>query len=160
MYVNPNDEQLRAFVGKVAGRVNQQALWNQYLACYQLDSSNWSTLAVKMHHYFFITRDDAATVADFDAYIQACVDWGLNNYHGVARGLQKGVAIHPVLLQAYPSAEIIARTKQKPNAHWAAFVLPSVVNLSTGAVDYLEKTPVWGLAMWKGIRKVAQEALG
>ena len=160
MNVNPNDELYRSFVGKVAGRVNQPATWNMALGCYQLESNNWSAFAVKMHHYFFIIRDDAASAAEYDAYIRACVDWGLKNYHGLPRGLQKGVAIHPVLLQANPAAEVIARTKQKPDSHWAAFVLPSVVSLTSGTVEYLEQTPLWGFAMWKGIRKAAQQALG
>ena len=160
MFVNPNDEILRSFVGKAAGRAGEEAPWNQELGCYQLCLQNWSAVAVKMHHYFYITRDDAATAADFDAYVKACADWGLKNYRGVPRGLQKGVAIHPVLLQAQPSAEVIAYTKQKPGSRWAAFVMPTVVNLSTGALDYLEKTPVWGFAMWKGVRKVAQGVLG
>lgn len=160
MNINPNDEILRSFVGKVASRVGQEAPWNQELGCYQLDSQNWGFLVVKMHHYFFITRDEEASVDDFDVYVKKCVDWCLNNYRGVPRGMQKGVAIHPVLIQHDPSPEVIAYTKQKPNAHWAAFVLPTVCNLTTGAVEYLEKTPVWGFAMWKGVRSVAQKLLG
>lgn len=52
MNVNPNDEQLRAFVGMVAGRIGQEAPWNPQLGAYQLSSQNWATFAVKMHHYF------------------------------------------------------------------------------------------------------------
>ena len=61
---------LRAFAGKVAGRVGEEAPWNPELGCYQLCLKNWGAVAVKMHHYFFITRDDAATAADFDAYAE------------------------------------------------------------------------------------------
>ncbi len=160
MHTDPNDAQLRDFVGKMAGRIGKEAPWNPELGCYQLDSESWGTLAVKMHHYFFVTRDDGATAADFDAYVRACVDWGLKHYRGIPRGLQKGVAIYPVLLQAPPSPEVVAYTKQKPDSHWAAFALPCVVDLSTGAVEHLEKTPVWGFAMWKGVKRAADEALG
>ena len=160
MNVSPNDELLRSYAERAAGRVGQQAQWNPELGCYTLDAKNWSVLAVKMHHYFFIARDDAATVADFDAYVKACVEWGLENYRGVPRGLQKGVAIYPVLVQTQPSAEVIAYTKQKPNSHWAAFALPTVVSASTGVVEYLEKTPMWGFAMWSGVRRAAQSVLG
>ena len=159
MYTNANEAQLREFVSKVAGRIGQEAPWNPELGCYQLDSQSWGALAVKMHHYFFITRDDNATAADFDVYTRTCVDWALKHYSGMPRGMQKGVAIYPVLLQAAPSPEVIAYTKQKPNSHFAAFALPCVVNLATGAVDHLDKTPIWGLAMWKGIKRLADETL-
>ena len=159
MHVNLNDELLKSFAEKTAGRVGQQAEWNPELGCFVLDPKNWGFLAVKMYHYFFITRDDAATASDFDEYVHACVDWGLNNYQGLPRGMQKGVAFHPVLLQENPSPEVVAYTKQKPDAHWAAFVMPTVVDLSSGSVEYMEKTPIWGFAMWKGIRKVSDEVL-
>lgn len=160
MHVDGNDSQLREFVSKMTGRIGKEAPWNPELGCYQLDTESWGVLAVKMHHYFFVTRDDTATAADFDAYVQACVSWGLENYRGIPRGLQKGVAIYPVLLQAAPPADVVAYTKQKPDSHWAAFALPTSVNLTTGAVEYLDKTPFWGFAMWKGVRKAASEALG
>ena len=160
MYADANDEVLRSFAEKVAESTGQEVSWVPELCCYQLNTKSWGALAVKMHHYFFIARNDAASVADFDAYTRTCVDWGLKHYQGFVRGMQKGVAIYPVLLQANPSGEVVAYTKQKPDAHWAAFALPVVVNLSTGAIDYLEKTPIWGFAMWKGIRKAASEALG
>ena len=160
MNVNPNDEYLRSFVGMVAGRVGDQAPWNPELGAYQLVSQSWAAFAVKMHSYVFITRDDYATSADFDAYTKACVDWALNHYAGLPRGLQKGVAIYPVVLQARANPDTVAYTKQKPDPHWAAFTLPVAVDLSTGAVEYLDSTPVWGFAMWKGVKKTAQQLLG
>lgn len=160
MFADANDEQLRSYVTKAVNRTGKQASWLPELGCWQLDTKSWGALAVKMHHYFFIARDDMATAADFEAYTQACVSWGLKHYQGIPRGLQKGVAIYPVLLQTEPSPEVVARTKQKPESHWAAFVLPTSVNLTTGAVEYLEKTPIWGFAMWRGIRKAADLALG
>ena len=159
MFVNPNDEQLRAYVGMVAGRLGQEAPWNAQLGAYQLVSQGWAALAVKMHRYFLITRDDNATAADFAAYTQACVAWSLDNYAGFPRGVQKGVAIYPVLLQAHAAPDVVAYTKEKPDAHWAAFAMPTVVDLSSGKVDFLEKTPVWGFAMWKGVREAATAAL-
>ncbi len=160
MFVDANDERLRSFVEKVAARTGAQAAWVPELGCWQLDTKGWGALAVKMYHYFFIARNDTASATDLEAYTQACVTWGLEHYQGIPRGLQKGVAIYPVLLQAEPSEEVVAYTKRKPNAHWAAFALPCVVNTSTGAVEHLDKTPVWGFAMWKGIRKAADQALG
>ena len=160
MYADANDELLKSFIAKVAERTGQQPTWVPELGCYEVNTKSWGALAVKMHHYFFVTHDDTATAADFDAFTQASVKWGLKHYEGLLRGMQKGVAIYPVLLQASPSAEVVAYTKQKPDAHWAAFALPTVVNLTTGAVDYLDKTPIWGFAMWKGIKKAAESALG
>lgn len=160
MNVNPNDEQLRAFVGKVASRIGQQAPWIPELNAYQLNSQSWGVLAVKMHHYFLITRDDNATAADFDAYVKTCVDWALNNYQGLPRGLQKAVGVYPVLLQANAHPDVVAYVKQKPDAHFAAFALPCVFDLSTETLDYMDQTPIWGFAMWRGVRKAASEALG
>ena len=160
MYVDADDAVLRSFVDKVSERTGQQASWIPELCCYELNTKRWGPLVVKMHHYFFIAHADNADATELEAYTKSCVDWGLKHYQGVMRGMQKGVAIYPVLLQASPSPEVIAYTKQKPDAHWAAFALPTVVNLSTGAIDFLDKTPIWGFAMWKGIRKAATEALG
>ena len=160
MYADATDAALKSFAEKVAQATGQQLAWIPELGCYQFNTKSWGALAVKMHHYFFIARNDAATAADFDAYTQACVDWGLKHYEGFARGMQKGVAIYPVLLQASASAEVVAYTKQKPERHWAAFALPVAVDLSAGTISYLDKTPIWGLAMWKGIKKVAAETLG
>lgn len=159
MYAGANDELLKSFVEQVAARTDQEVTWVPELCSYQLSTKSWGALAVKMHHYFFVARNEDATAADFDAFTKACVSWGLNHYKGLPRGVQKGVAIYPVLLQTNPSAEVVAYTKQKPNAHWAAFALPVVANLSTRSIEYLDKTPVWGFAIWKGIKKTATEAL-
>ena len=160
MYVNPNDEQLRAFVGKVAGRTGQEAPWVPAVGAYVLSSQSWGALAVKMHHYFLVTRDDNATGADMDAYTKACVEWALHNYQGLPRGLQKGVGVYPVLLQAQARPDVVAYVKQKPAAHWAAFALPTVVDLASGTPIFMDATPVWGFAMWKGVKKAAMNALG
>ena len=159
MYAGQDDELLKSFAEQVAARTDQEVAWVPELCSYQLNTKSWGALAVKMHHYFYIARNEEASAADFDTYTQACVSWGLNHYQGLPRGMQKGVAFHPVLLQENPSPEVVAYTKQKPDAHWAAFVMPTVVDLSSGSVEYLEKTPIWGFAMWKGIRKVSDEVL-
>ena len=62
--------------------------------------------------------------------------------------------------QARANPDTVAYTKQKPDPHWAAFTLPVAVDLSTGAVEYLDSTPVWGFAMWEGVKKTARQLLG
>lgn len=92
--------------------------------------------------------------------MKACSDWALNNYQGALRGLQKGVVSYAILLQHPLNANAVAFTKELPKKHFAAFDLPILVDPFTGACEMLEKTPVWGFAMWKGIKKAAREALG
>lgn len=54
----------------------------------------------------------------------------------------------------------VSFAKEKPKGHFAAFDLLMVVDSVTGDCETLERTPVWGFAMWKGIKQAGREAIG
>ena len=48
---------------------------------------------------------------------------------------------------------------EKPSVKFAAFQLAIALDPIAREIRYLEKTPVWGYAMWNGIKRAADEAL-
>ena len=112
-----------------------------------------------MHQYFFIASDDHAGYEEMRAYSEACTSWALDNYQGLPRGLQKGIAIYPVMLQHPIDPGALRYVLEKPNMKFAAFQLAVALDPVAGEIRYLEKTPVWGYAMWNGIKRTAGETL-
>lgn len=129
------------------------------LGAYHIVTKRFTAALANLHQHFFVSAYDAAGYAEMQAYTKACSDWALNNYQGALRGLQKGVVIYAVLLQHPLRADAVSYTKELPKKHFAAFDVPVLVDPVTGTCEMLEKTPVWGFAMWKGIKRAAREAL-
>lgn len=129
------------------------------LSSYLMVTERMSAVMANMHQFFFFTQNDACNGALMHQFTSACVSWALHNYQGAPRGMMKGVAIYPVMCQTVANPEVIAFTKQKPDMHYSSFTLACSVELSTGRVEWMEKTPVYGLAMWNGVKKVAELAL-
>lgn len=151
---------LSAFVQAMSNRLGEPAQYIPELGAYLIVTKRFSAALANMHQHFFVSAYDAAGYPEMQAYMKACSDWALNNYQGALRGLQKGVVSYAILLQHPLNANAVAFTKELPKKHFAAFDLPILVDPFTGACEMLEKTPVWGFAMWKGIKKAAREALG
>ena len=111
-----------------------------------------------MRTYFLIKHDDNATAGDFDAFSHACARWVRSN-----KEFNNNMVAYPVLLQARARHDVVAYAKQAPPGFLqdpGIFTLPTVVDLSTGDVQFMDASPTVGLLMWKGIRKAAVEALG
>jgi hypothetical protein len=43
---------------------------------------------------------------------------------------------------------------------WAAFEMPVLVDLESGRIHSLEKTPIWGAFYFRGFRQLVRETLG
>lgn len=118
-----------------------------------------SAALVNVHQYFFVTQNDGADYQTVDNYTKACVKYALENYKGLPRGLQKGIAVYAVMCQTQANPQAVARAKKKPENHFAAFELPVVVDLSHKSIAYIDSTPAWGFAIWRGVKKTAQTLL-
>lgn len=112
-----------------------------------------------MHSYFFFAANDLAGYAQMQVYAEACMAWARKNYEGLPRGMQSGLAVYPVMLQHPLQPDALAYVKQIPDKHWAAFELPVLFDPMTGQLEHLDKTPVWGFAMWRGIKATARMVL-
>ena len=154
-----SDTPFGAYLGKVSARLQTPPTYIPELSSYLMVNKRFSGALANIHQFFFLTQNDACNGAMMQQFTEGCVSFALNNYKGAPRGLQKGVGIYPVMCQTAPNPEVISYTKRKPDAHFSAFALPCSVNLSTGWLEYLDKTPVWGMAMWRGIKNVAKKTL-
>lgn len=151
--------QLASYLQRVAARLQQDPQFVPELGAYLFLTTRFSAALTNMHQYFFVVADDSADYEKMRAYSEACTSWALANYQGVPRGLQKGIAIYPVMLQHPINPGVLRYVEEKPNIKYAAFQLATALDPIAGEIRYLQKTPVWGFAMWSGIKRAADEAL-
>ena len=150
---------LNPFVQQVATRMGEPAQFIPELQTYLFVTKRFSAALANIHQYFLIYENNGVGYNEMRDYSAACTDWALHNYAGVPRGLQKGVAIYPVMLQHPMNPGAIQFVKEKPKAKFAAFTLPVVVDPIDRQVQFMDTTPVWGFAMWGGVKKAATEVL-
>ena len=155
----PSQQALPAYVQQVAARLGETPQLIPELGTYLFVTKRFSAALANIHQYFFIYANDLVGYNEMRDYATACTDWALHNYAGVPRGLQKGIAIYPIMLQHPMNPSAIQFVKEKPKAKFAAFTLPVVVDPVERQLQFMDSTPVWGFAMWGGIKKAAAEAL-
>ena len=112
-----------------------------------------------MHSYFFFAANDLAGYAQMQVYAEACMAWARKNYEGLPRGMQSGLAVYPVMLQHPLQPGRTRLCEADPGQALAAFELPVLFDPMTGQLEHLDKTPVWGFAMWRGIKASARMVL-
>lgn len=150
---------LPSYLQTVASRICQAPQFIPEAGAYLLVADQRGALAVQMHSYFFFAANDLAGYAQMQVYAEACMAWARKNYEGLPRGMQSGLAVYPVMLQHPLQPDALAYVKQIPEKHWAAFELPVLFDPMTGQLEHLDKTPVWGFAMWRGIKATARMVL-
>lgn len=150
---------LPSYLQTVASRICQAPQFIPEAGAYLLVADQPGALAVQMHSYFFFAANDLAGYAQMQVYAEACMAWARKNYEGLPRGMQSGLAVYPVMLQHPLQTDALAYVKQIPDKHWAAFELPVLFDPMTGQLEHLDKTPVWGFAMWRGIKATARMVL-
>ncbi|WP_346674668.1 zinc ribbon domain-containing protein [Enorma phocaeensis] len=150
---------LPSYLQTVASRIGQTPQFIPEAGAYLLVADRRGALAVQMHSYFFFAANDLAGYAQMQVYAEACMAWARKNYEGLPRGMQSGLAVYPVMLQHPLQPDALAYVKQIPDKHWAAFELPVLFDPMTGQLEHLDKTPVWGFAMWRGIKASARMVL-
>ena len=73
------------------------------------------------------------------------------------RGLGSGLVVYAVFAVQEAGPDLLALTAGGAAKHWAAFEFPVVAELASGRVRRQEKTPVWGAAYFKSMRREADE---
>lgn len=153
------DDRPASYLERLAAKLQQSPRYIPELDAHVLLTTRLAAALTDMHQYFFIASNDRAGYEEMRAYSEACTSWALDNYQGLPRGLQKGIAIYPVMLQHPIDPNALRYVLEKPSVKFAAFQLAVVLDPVAGEIRYLEKTPVWGYAMWNGIKRAADEAL-
>lgn len=113
--------------------------------------------ASKMKRFSFITYMDWVDGAVVQQFSAACTQFALNNYPGMARGMQVGVASFAVIASRNLQNSAVEQVMQTPPAHFAAFEMPVLLDLNTGSLYHMQKTPLWGALMWSDLRKYADQ---
>ena len=144
---------------RTAARQGLEASYVPEVGAWLFVTKRMSMALANMHQYFFFADGDGCGYAEMGAYTDRCFDYAIHAYEGLPRGLQKGVVVYAVLCQHPMVPEAVAYTKRSPREHMAAFEAPVVLDPLAGTAELLEKTPLWGWAMWRGIRKTALETL-
>ena len=150
---------LNPFVQQVATRLGEPAQFIPELQTYLFVTKRFSAALANIHQYFLIYENNGVGYNEMRDDSAACTDCALHNDAGVPHGLHKGVAIYPVMLQHPMNPGAIQFVKEKPKAKFAAFTLPVVVDPIDRQVQFMDTTPVWGFAMWGGVKKAATEVL-
>lgn len=112
--------------------------------------------ATKLHLFTVLYPTDLASPMQLDALSQDALDYAKAT-KGALRGLQSGVAIIPVLVARSVSDQARAAALARPEKKFAAFVLPAVVDLTTGQTFSYSGRFVWGgvYAKWMRARVAA-----
>lgn len=157
--VSQTQQALEPYVQQIATRLGQTPQLVPGLQTYLFVTKRMSVAAAQMHQYFFIYANDLVGYNEMRDYAAACTEWALHNYEGVPRGMQKGLAIYPVMLQHPLNPSAVQFVKEKPKVKYAAFTMATLVDPIDHQIQFLDATPIWGHAMWKGIKKAAVETL-
>jgi hypothetical protein len=98
-----------------------------------------------------IDRVDENIIASFS---KAAMEYALEHYKGLPRGVQAAVACFPLLIA--PSVDEKAKewVMNRPRKHFAAFEMPCCFDASTNTLHYYRKTPIWGAIYYKSFRKI------
>ena len=108
--------------------------------------------ASKMKKYAFVSYMPLVTADSMVGYSKRCMQYALDNYKGLARGMQNGVASFAVMAGEQIEQGAVDFVLASPEKHWAAFEMPGLVDLGARRVFYFQGTPLWGALMWKDLR--------
>jgi hypothetical protein len=100
-------------------------------------------MATKLHALVVVVPLPEVTAEAVGVVTEQAVDYAKRT-KGQLRGLQTGVAALPVLVSSRVHEDAVAAVEARPSKHWAAFVLPTVVDLGAGAVHRYDGRLVWG----------------
>lgn len=152
------DEAFDMYVRSVNARlgtgtwVPQLNAWSYYDEEFRI---KWG--ASKMKRFSFITYMDRVNAAMVQQFSANCTQYALNNYPGMARGMQVGIASFAVIVSRNVEESAVRQVMETPPAHFAAFEIPMVLDLNTGSLYHMQKTPLWGALMWSDLRKYADQ---
>ena len=113
------------------------------------------------HTFFLFASFPSIDPAGLEEYSATCFTYVESAHRsGMPRGLGRAVVCFPVaILPSADASTIESVTRHPSRKHWAGMVMPVVVDLGAGQLHYLQKTPLWGAAYYRGFRKLIQELL-
>ncbi len=155
----PVSPAFQQYLDQIAQKLNQKPVYVPELNCYQFYCERFSAALAKMKQFVFLTENNALDFQGAKAFSAACMRRALNIYQGLPRGFQTGVVAYNVICQSQANPAACQFVQQLSDKHMAAFEMPVVVELSSKNLFYCTKTPIWGFAMWGGIRKTAEMIL-
>jgi len=94
-------------------------------------------------------------------YTAACFRYATKVDSGaMPRGLGGSLTVYSVgVTRSVDEAFAAGIRRTSPPRHVSALEIPVIVELETRRLQYFEKTPLWGAAYWRGLRKTIQELL-
>lgn len=111
--------------------------------------------------FFVFERFDRVDLAAARTFAESAFAYANRNRGGfLPLGLGEAVFCFGVGLadEAEPDAVRWVRDETPPK-RWGGAMIPVIVLPASGDVHYLQKTPMWGAAYWKGFRTTAQRIL-
>ena len=93
----------------------------------------------------------------FRGFCSGAFDFGLKNKVWLPRGFGGTAVVHPVVVTDELDRDLCLFVEDEycPK-HWASFEFPVVHDLSSGRIHFYTKTPAWGAAYYRGMRKAVQ----
>ena len=113
--------------------------------------------ATQLKIYSFVAYSPSITGADIVRFSDSCTAYALNQYSGLPRGMQNGVASFTILAGDDISLEAISYAQARPKKHWAALEMPVVFDLANSRVFYYRKTPIVGAIYYSSLRRYIEE---
>ena len=110
---------------------------------------------------FLLSSIPAVDQATMRSFGDACFRYSTKVDSGaMPRGFGGSLTVYAVgLTLAVDEAIATAIRRTSPPKHVSALEIPVIVELEPRRIHYFEKTPLWGAAYWRGLRKTIQELL-
>lgn len=110
---------------------------------------------------FLLATFPSIDQASMQAYAAACFRYATKvDYGAMPRGMGGSLTVYAVgLTWAVDEGVAAAIRRTSPPKHMSALEIPVVVELEPRRLQYFEKTPLWGAAYWRGLRKTIQQLL-
>jgi hypothetical protein len=111
---------------------------------------------------FFIFKSfDRLDVDSARSFAEIAFAYANRNRGGfLPRGVFEGVFCFAVAIAGEAEADAVHWVrKQTPPKHWAGTTIPVIVAHPSDELHFLQKTPAWGAAYWRGFRDTAQRIL-
>jgi hypothetical protein len=125
-------------------------------SCFQLSKFGFSET------FFVFEEFDTVTSKQMGEFSAAAFAHALRTRKCfLPRGLFEFVACFAVAITDRPQAAAVQMVReQTPPRHWTSVEFPVIYDRARDQLHYLEKTPLWGGAYYRGFRKTVQRLLG
>jgi hypothetical protein len=111
---------------------------------------------------FFVFREFSQIDQNsLQRFVREANEWAYENRSTtLPRGLFAGVGVFAIALAESVDERTLQSVREnKPDKHWAAVEMPAVYDARAARLVYFEKTPVWGAAYYRGLRKQLTDVL-